>query len=253
VARALRYREIADDLRGRVTSGELAVGALLPSESELAATHGASRVTVRKALAELKGAGLVDSRQGFGWFVAGAPLRQSLRDLTTIERQIAAAGRTPGRELVRFAIVPTPAHLAGVIATDTVLEVGRIDRVDGRPFAVATVWVRSDLASGLSPRAVEQRPLSEQLPVQLGGAVQTIGAVAATARDARALGVPRGAPLLRIERTTSAADGTPVLRSLALYNPLLTELVAHLPPVPEDAAPGLRLVAEPTGASTLQA
>jgi GntR family transcriptional regulator len=244
MARRLRYLEIAEELRGRLASGELAEGGLLPSESELAAAHGVSRVTVRRALAELKRAGLVDSRQGFGWFVAGMPLRQSLRDLTTIERQILDAGRTPGRELVRFAFVPTPAHLAAVLGTDTVLEVGRIDRVDGRPFAIATVWVRSDLADGLSPRALERRPLSEQLGVELGGAVQTIGAVAATRPEAQALGVPRGAPLLRIERTTSAADGTPVLRSVALYNPLLTELVAHLPPVPEDAAPGLRLLGD---------
>jgi GntR family transcriptional regulator len=244
VPRELRYRQIADELRGRVATGEFVEGGLLPSESELAATHGVSRVTVRRALAELKRSGLVDSRQGFGWFVAGTPLRQSLRDLTTIERQILAAGRTPGRELVRFAFVPTPPHLAAVLATDTVLEVGRIDRVDGRPFAAATVWVRSDLAAGLSPRALERAPLSEQLGVELGGAVQTISAVAATAREAGSLGVPRGAPLLRVERTTSDAAGTPVLRSVALYNPLLAELVAHLPPVPEDVAPGVRLVDE---------
>ena len=244
MARELRYQQIADDLRRGVATGEFAEGGLLPSESELAATHGVSRVTARRALAELKRAGLIDSRQGFGWFVAATPLRQSLQDLTTIERQILAANRTPGRELVRFAFVPTPADLAAVLATDTVLEVGRIDRVDGQPFAVATVWVRSDLAAGLSPRALERAPLSEQLGVELGGATQTISAVAATARVAMCLGVPRGAPLLRIERTTSAADGTPVLRSVAFYNPLLAELVAHLPPVPEDAAPGLRLVTD---------
>jgi GntR family transcriptional regulator len=243
VGRQHRYLRIVDDLRGRVATGEIAGGGLLPSESELAATYGVSRVTVRRALTELKKNGLIDSRQGFGWYVVGSPLRQSIQDLTTIERQIRAAGRTPGRELVRFAFVPTPPDLAEVLATDTVLEVGRLDRVDGRPFAIATVWVRSDLALGLSPRALEQRPLSDQLGVELGGAVQTIGAVAATAREAEALGVPRGAPLLRIERTTSAADGTPVLRSVALYNPLMAELVAHLPPVPEDGAPGLRLVA----------
>lgn len=244
MGRQLRYLQIADELRERALAGEFAEAGLLPSESELATTHGASRVTVRRALAELKRAGLIDSRQGFGWFVTGTPLRQSLSDLTTIERQILAAGRSPARELERFAFIPTPPHLAGVLTTDTVLEVGRIDRVDGRPFATATVWVRSDLASGLSPRALEQRPLSDQLGVELGGAVQTISAVAATTRDARSLGVPRGAPLLRIERTTSAADGTAVLRSVALYNPLLAELVAHLPPAPGDAAPGLRLVTE---------
>src|SRR5512133_1697482 len=108
MARELRYMRIAGALRRLVTSGEIAPGRLLPSESELAEEHGASRVTIRKALAQLKHDGIVDSRQGFGWYVVGAPLRQSLRDLTTIERQIRAAGREPSRELMRFAFTATP-------------------------------------------------------------------------------------------------------------------------------------------------
>jgi GntR family transcriptional regulator len=246
VARELRYLHIAGELRRRIAAGEIAAGRLLPSESELAADHRASRVTVRKALAELKKDGIIDSRQGFGWYVVNAPLRQSLRDLTTIERQILAAGRRPGRELVRFAFVPTPPALVEVLRTDSVLEIGRIDRVDGQPFATATVWVRADLAAGLSPRALEQRPLSEQLGVELGGATETITAVSATRQDAELLQVPKAAPLLRIERTTSDTGGRPVLRSEALYNPLVTEIVAELRPVVDETEPGLRLIRKAT-------
>ena len=242
MAREFRYLLIADELRRRIAAGEIAAGRLLPSEAELAAHHQASRVTVRRALAQLKMDGIIDSRQGFGWYVVNAPLRQSLRDLTTIKRQIVAAGRKPGRELLRFAFVPTPAALIGVLRTDSVLEIARVDRMDGQPFATATVWVRADLASGLSPRALEDRPLSEQLGVELGGATQTITAVSATRNDAELLRVPRAAPLLRVERTTSDTGDRPVLRSVALYNPLLAELVAELPPVPDETEPGLRLI-----------
>ena len=87
---------IADELRRRIAAGEIAPGRLLPSEPELAAGLRASRVTVRKALAQLKMDGTVDSRQGFGWYVVNAPIRQSLRDLTTIRRQI-LAGRADAR------------------------------------------------------------------------------------------------------------------------------------------------------------
>jgi DNA-binding GntR family transcriptional regulator len=240
--RELQYLRIAAELRRLVADGQVAHGELLPSEAELADEHGASRVTIRKALAQLKQDGIVDSRQGFGWYVVYAPLRQSLRDLTTIERQIRAAGRKPSRELVRFAFREAPPALVDVLATDSVLEVTRIDRVDGRPFATATVWVRADLAAGLSPRALERRPLSEQLGVELGGASETITAVGASKEDARLLGVRKGAPLLRVERTTSDAAGRPILRSEARYNPLLTELVADLPPAAPDNAPGLRLI-----------
>jgi GntR family transcriptional regulator len=232
---------IAAELRQLVSSGQVPSGQLLPSESELADEHGVSRVTIRKALAQLKSDGIVASRQGFGWYASGPPLRQSLRDLTTIERQIRAAGREPSRELLRFAFRPTPPSLSKVLATDSVLEVTRIDRIDGKPFATATVWVRADLAAGLSPRALERGPLSDQLGVELGGATQTITAVGATKQEARLLGVPTGAPLLRVERTTSDTAGRPILRSEAHYNPLLTELVADLPPAAHDIEPDLRL------------
>ena len=76
--REIRYRAIADDLRRRVEAGEFAAGRTLPSESELSASYEASRVTIRKALELLRDEGLVDARQGFGWFAAVDPLRQSL-------------------------------------------------------------------------------------------------------------------------------------------------------------------------------
>jgi GntR family transcriptional regulator len=87
-----RYRAIAEALRGRIASGEFAAGKLLPSEAELSATYQASRVTVRKALEALRDEGLVDSRQGFGWFVAADPLRQTLARLGTLEDQLEAGG-----------------------------------------------------------------------------------------------------------------------------------------------------------------
>jgi GntR family transcriptional regulator len=240
--RELRYLAIADELRRRIAASEYQPGGLLASESQLAGEHGASRVTVRKALAELKRDGVIESRQGFGWYVATAPLRQSLRDLTTIERQIRAAGRKHSRELLRFAFLPTPARLTNLLETDSVLEIARVDRVDGQPFATATVWVRADLATGLSRHDLERRPLSEQLGVALGGATQVISAVSASVRDAELLHVPAGAPLVRCERTTLDSNGRAVLRSEALYNPLLTEFVAELPPSLQDADPaGLRL------------
>jgi len=248
MVRDLRYMQIAADLRRLIADGEIPPGRLLPSEFDLAREHHASRATIRRALAQLKDDGIVDSRQGFGWYVVAMPLRQSLRDLTTIERQIRAAGREPSREIVHFEFTPTPSALTEVLTTESVLEITRIDRIDGQPFATATVWVRSDYAQGLSPRTLEHRALSEQLGVELAGAIERITAIGAGRRDAERLRVPKGAPLLRVERTTWDTDGRRILRSEALYNPLLTELVAELPPAAHDNEPGVRLIRQPTGA-----
>jgi DNA-binding GntR family transcriptional regulator len=69
-ARAVpQYRTMAADLRLMIESGELRPGDPLPSESALAASYGVSRGTARHALAELDGAGLVESVHGKGRFV----------------------------------------------------------------------------------------------------------------------------------------------------------------------------------------
>ena len=91
--RRIRYQEIAADLRQLATAAP--AGSLLPSESELSARFGASRVTVRRALELVRSDGLIDARQGFGWFVATEPVRQHLEHLGTIEDQLEGEGATP--------------------------------------------------------------------------------------------------------------------------------------------------------------
>jgi GntR family transcriptional regulator len=241
MTRELRYRQIVGELRDLIADGPIPPGGLLPSEAQLARAHRASRITVRRALAELKADGIVDSRQGFGWYVAGAPVPQSLRELTTIEAQIRASGHEFRRELLSFAVQPTPAALAGLLDADSVLEITRIDRIDGQPFATATVWVAADLVTGLSPEDLERHPLSEQLGVKIGGATQAITAISATPRDAATLAVPRNAPLLRVDRTIRDVGNRRILRSEARYNPLHTEFVTELPPAAHALEPDVRV------------
>lgn len=63
------YREIADDLRRKIESGELSEGEKLPTEDELIAEYTASRNTVRGAIKELSTRGVVYSHHGKGTFV----------------------------------------------------------------------------------------------------------------------------------------------------------------------------------------
>ncbi len=245
--RALRYLTIADELRRQVGDGELPAGGLLPSEADLSAAYGASRVTVRKALEVLRGEGLIDARQGYGWFVVGVPVRQSLARLGTIEEQLAAAGARPERRILDFGFVVAPPRARAVLGSTSVLQIRRLTLADGAPFARVTVWVPERLGAGLSRNDVEGSSLYQLLPVPVGGATQTIGAAAAGEEDARVLEVPVGAPLLRCERVTSTSDGTPVILAEHVFPALRTEFVVDLPGAAEatgdELAPsGLRLV-----------
>jgi GntR family transcriptional regulator len=241
--RVIRYREIADALRSRVEAGEFAAGRLLPSEAELSAQYDASRVTIRRALEQLRDEGRLDARQGFGWFVASERFRQSLGRLATLEDQLAASGIRPERRILDFAFVDADERTRAVLGTGQVLRVRRLNLADGEPFAIVTVWCPADLAEHLSRADVERSPFYELLAVPLRGATQTIGADAAQPGDAELLGIPVGSPVLRCERVTTNRAGMPVLLSVHVFPAHRTEFVVEMAQAEPSIAPtGLRLV-----------
>jgi len=241
--RTIRYQQIADDLRARVAASEFAAGRMLPSESELSTEFAASRVTVRRALELLRDEGLIDARQGFGWFVPGDTVRQPLGRLATIEEQMVASGVHSQRRILEFGFERAPKKVATLLGTSQVLRVKRVNLADGEPFAIVTVWCPADLGQHLSRKDVEQSPFYELLEVPLRGATQTIGADAASPDDALLLKVPVGSPVLRCERVTSDTTGRPVLVSHHVFPAHRTEFVVELPQAAPSLAPsGLRLV-----------
>ena len=228
-------------LRERIAS--VGAGHVLPSESDLSAEFGVSWVTVRRALETLRDERLVESRQGFGWFSATAPVQQRLTQLDTIERQLEERGIYPQRQIIEFAFVPAPQHVAERLRCEQVLRVKRVNRADGDPFAVVTVWCPAELGQSMSRRDVELRPFYELLGVALRGASQTIGAASATAEDAALLEVPVGSPVLRCERLTTSTAGEPILLSEHIFPAHRTEFVVDLPLAEPSTTPsGLRLV-----------
>jgi DNA-binding FadR family transcriptional regulator len=69
------YRQIAEQIRGLIRSGEYLPGARLPPERDLAKQLGVSRPSVREALIALEVEGLVEVRIGSGIYVQGAVTR----------------------------------------------------------------------------------------------------------------------------------------------------------------------------------
>lgn len=245
--RTPRYQQIADELRNRIRDNQTVAGRLLPSEATFSEEFGVSRVTVRRALEQLRDDGLIAARQGLGWYVAGEPLHQSINELDTVEQQLAQSGVVAERRVIDFAFVDAPPRVAQVLGSGRMLEVRRINLADGEPFARVTVWCPERLGASLSRDDVEQRSFydlfSAVLDIPLAGATQTIGAAAASSDDAADLGVPEESPVLVCERVTYSADGSPVLMSEHVYPGHLTAFTVDLPSAGRSETPaGLRLI-----------
>lgn len=67
------YIQVADRIAARIASGDLQPGNRLPPEYDLADEHGVARMTVRRAVEELRSRGLVRTLHGRGTFVIGPP------------------------------------------------------------------------------------------------------------------------------------------------------------------------------------
>lgn len=227
MTRNYRYLQIAKEIASHIESGEHAPGMILASEAVLAKRHEASRATIRKALEALREQGLIDSRQGFGWFVAIDSLRQSLDRHDTIEAQLQREGRKSERQVVSFAFVQTTNELSELLG-ETVLEVARINLADSKPFAFVTVWCRESLGRDLSHTDVENRTFVELLGDRLGSSRQTISATAANEEQAQRLSLELGAPLLRVKRVTNGENNQVAMVSEHLYPAHLTEFEVTL-------------------------
>ncbi|WP_431728265.1 GntR family transcriptional regulator [Verrucosispora sp. TAA-831] len=88
------YQQLADLLRTSIEAGEIPPGSLLPSSKRLEQTYGVSRETVRRALAVLRGEGLVVTESGYGTRVLVAEERRRV----TVPRGATAVSVPASRE-----------------------------------------------------------------------------------------------------------------------------------------------------------
>lgn len=96
-------------IHGRLARGELKPGDKLPSERDLAESHGISRAAVREALRNLERGGMIELRRGVkgGTYVRQATpslVTQSLDDLLTVGG-VSIAALTESRTIVQTAVV----------------------------------------------------------------------------------------------------------------------------------------------------
>ncbi len=222
-------RRIADELRELIVSGTLEPGARLPSERELAKSHGTARNTARQAIAILMAEGLVEAQHGRGAFVRRWPqLRRLAHDRyarryreagkapfqTEAERQ----GRTARVDVMSIGPVPAPSRVAerlGIHEGEQVLLRRNRYRADREPVQLADTYVLWAIADG-SPLLREVPAPGgiyaclEDLGHPIGRMTEDVTARMPLPEEAAALEMGRGVPVIELFHTTFDRDGLAV-------------------------------------------
>jgi GntR family transcriptional regulator len=228
--RQYRYLAIADEIRAQLNDGSLEPGALLPTESQLAATYEASRVTVRKALQSLRIAGLVEARRGYGWSVLQPPIRRTLAT-RGFEEPLTRAGVAVERKVLDFALVNPEDEVREALECDRVLYVKLVTIADGVPVAAISVWLPEELAQEITPASWRSGgSVYDVLPdITLGHTSQSIAARLPTEPEAELLQIAANTPVLLSRRVSKDATGTPVLLAHLVYPSNIMEFVVEVP------------------------
>jgi GntR family transcriptional regulator len=216
-------------------SGEWPAGTAIPAEEALREQFGVSRVTVRRALADLASSGFVERRHGLGTFVAhrAAPTRPD-PTLSLLDGLAKSAAETQVEviEVRRMPAPPLVTKLLQIAANAQAHHSLRLRRMGTVPVMLTDVWVPGDLGHKITAAALKKRAMYELLQSQgvtFGRVVQTISAVAADPRRARMLEVEIGAPLITLTRLIHDLSERPVQYIIAHLSPERSRVVSEIP------------------------
>ena len=226
------YQQLQRALRSAIDHGVLRPEDALPSERQLAADLGVSRITVRKAIDALAAEGRLVSRQGAGNFVTSPThIDKNFAKLSSFSEDMRSRGYEPSsRWLKRARGVANPDETMklGVRPGTPVLRFHRLRLADQRPMAIEYATV---LASALSSIDAVKDSLyaaldaEGQRPVR---ALQRLSALLLDDEQARLLRTEPDAAGLLVERIGYSAQGPALELSQSIYRGDTYDFVAEL-------------------------
>jgi GntR family transcriptional regulator len=221
---------IAETIRRQIESGDLAPGAPLPSERDLASTYGTARNTAREAVRILADAGLVITDHGKGSYVR--PVTSLIRlgndrysrrhrdtGLSPFLPECAKQGKTGRFEVLSIDRVQPPPEVAGRLRvsdkTKSVLRRDNVFYADDDPVNRVTIYIPWSIAKGTAL-------LQAEVPHQFGihGVLEQQHHVMTRIREEVSTRMPRpdetvalhlrpGVPVLDVWHTSIDQDGQP--------------------------------------------
>jgi GntR family transcriptional regulator len=213
---------------------QLGVGEAIPSERQLSANLGVSRLTVRAALDNLVREGYLVRRRGAGTFVSEPKIAQELT-MTSFTEDMQRRGMRPESRTLDLRVVPAGARLGRLLhvsPSERIAVAKRLRLADDETMAIETLHVRDALVPGLSARELEERSfyelLSERYGVDIVGGIQTIEPTVTNEEESEALGVPLHSPAFLFERVTRAESGEIVEYVRSIYRGDRYRLVTEL-------------------------
>ncbi|WP_267379072.1 GntR family transcriptional regulator [Sphingomonas sp. GC_Shp_6] len=224
------YVQFARLLREAIAGGVLEEGAALPAERDLAIEFGISRITIRKAMAELVEEGLLVRRRGAGTTVSRR-IEKSFARISSFSEDMIARGRSPSSSWISRAaglVMPEEAMQLGLSPGAPVLRFHRVRHADEIPMALEFSTIPGWCLPGIEDVTDSLYTALDATGHRPTRALQRLRAVPVLGNHARLLGIDPGSPGLLIERCGFLRDGRAVEFTQSFYRGDAYDFVAEL-------------------------
>jgi GntR family transcriptional regulator len=252
------YRQIAEDLREQIESGQLEPGQQLRTEFDLRDHYGASRNTVRDAIKWLANLGLVETKPGQGTFVVKTidPFVTTLTgdprtgvggdEGASYASEVDKQKRKPNRSPVQVEIQQAPEPIASALGIPKGAEViSRHERrfIDALPWSMQTSYYPVEFADRgaellRSARNIDDgtvQYLANKLGIRQVGYRDRITVRAPNTNEADFFKVPLDGrvPMYEITRTAYDGNGNPMRVTVTVYPADRNQFILNVGEVPE--------------------
>ena len=214
------YHQLMQRLRADIEQGKYPVGSQIPPEHELVELYRVSRVTVRRALSELTGEGLLERKQGKGTFVSAPRTAQNLKVLHSFHDSCRLNHRKPSTDVIHVKEITAgkeDAEELNLAEGSRVLEILRVRRADGTAvvlerdrFSLAYAWLQDQELDG------SLYDLLREYGVEPQAALHDVSLRQADAREAELLETEPGETLICLRGVVFDQRGRPMHNSVQL-------------------------------------
>ncbi|MEC5319781.1 GntR family transcriptional regulator [Brenneria populi subsp. brevivirga] len=207
------YKSIAEQIRSRINSAEFRIGEALPSEKRLVVEFSVSRVTIRRAIAQLIEEGLLQRRHGSGTYILRKDVQHEGHALNSFAEHMRLIGRTTNNEVVEFRTIPAPPAIARQLrlrVDERIYFARRVRYVDGKACMLEDSYLPIAPFPDLSIKHLQGSKfayIEDEKHVAIAGCYEIFSPILADSAVAGLLKVNEGTPLLQMTSLAKTVDG----------------------------------------------
>lgn len=228
------YHQLKEALKERIRSGKYPGNGPLPGERQLVEEFGVSRTTVRQALNDLVGEGLLFRRHGKGTFVTPSKIKKNLGYLRGFAEEL----QDHGEEVDVKILSADPRRVSPEVRSRLQLGdesqtcvIRRLVSVQDWPVFIDISYLPWSIGRLISRPELRRRPIYnilESLGYTIAEGEEVVQADLAEERESKLLAIDAGSPVLRVKRITLTSNLSPIEYAEATYRADRYEYRIHL-------------------------